>query len=235
MAELKSRPAALTTHPQMESQTLRRESVAHLRGWNSTAFRDCEIDEKNSRVIRRPDPCYKQHIFEPVVLARDNDKFTIRVTAQMVKELKNVMTSKMEDRTEGPSPKNLAGETIWPKPSFEQSPKRKARNRLLGDWHTAITEVLHEYWKFTVSLRKRDSGEQARAAVVVMGPSEHVFGTGCRTDGWNNRHGSTRGHVHAKGIAMTGPGSTPTELVYLHTATANMQKRKATEEHFAAA
>ena len=218
----------------MESQTLRRESVAHLRGWNSTAFRDCEIDEKNPRVIRRPDPCYKQHIFEPVVLARDNDKLTIRVSAQMVKELKNVRTSKMEDRTEGLSVKNLVRETIWPKPSFEQSPTRKARNRLLGDWHTAITEVLNEYWKFTVSLRKRDSGEQARAAVVVMGPSEHVFGTGCRTDGWNNRHGSTRGHVHAKGIAMTLPGSTPTELVYLHTATANMQKRKATEEHFAA-
>ena len=36
-------------------------------------------------------------------------------------------------------------------------------------------EVLNEYWKFTVSLRKREAGEQARAAVVVT--SEHVFST----------------------------------------------------------
>ena len=38
-------------------------------------------------------------------------------------------------------------------------------------------EVLNEYWRYTVSLRKREAGEQARAAVVVTSTSEHVFST----------------------------------------------------------
>ena len=108
-----------------------------------------EIGSFRSALVDKMDLCYKQHIFEPVVLARDNCRFTISVTAQMVKELKNVMTSMMEDRTEG------------------------CQSKMKG--LTAEVEVQNEYWKFTVSLRKWDSGEQARAALLVTGPSERVF------------------------------------------------------------
>ena len=123
----------------------------------------------------------------------------------MVKELKNVMTSMMEDRTEGLSVKSMAGETIWPKPTFEQSPTRKARCRLLEDWHKAIAsivkgltaevEVSNEYWK--LSLRKRDSGEQARA-------TEHVFSAELVTE---LMAGTTENDVQAKDITVKGPVS----------------------------
>ena len=73
------------------------------------------------------DPCCQPHIFEPTVLARDN-RFTIRVRPSVVKGLKNVMTTMIEDR-------------------------------------------MNEHWKYTMSL------QQARAAVVVTGTSEHVFST----------------------------------------------------------
>ena len=111
-------------------------------------------------------------------MARDNFKFTVRMTAHMVKELKNVMTSMLEDRTES---RELGRRGGLAEAGFAQSPSRKARYRVLGDWHKAVTstvdhrrftaevEVLNEYWKCTASLRNRDSGEQARAAVVVTG------------------------------------------------------------------
>ena len=137
----------------------------------------------------------------------------------------------------------MAGETVWPKPTFEQSPTRKARYRLLGDWHKVITsivsvkgltkvEVLNEYWKFTVSLRKRDSGEHARVAVVVRGPSEHVFSAELVTE---PMAGTTETEVRETKSTQrisrcTGLGPTPTEFVYLHTVTANIHKRKKAEE-----
>ena len=81
----------------------------------------------------------------------------------------------------------MAGDVIWPRACFDKSPSQKARYGLLVDWHEAIlaivdqkglkeqVSVLNEKRKFTVSLRKREAGEQARAAVVVAGTSEHVF------------------------------------------------------------
>ena len=87
----------------------------------------------------------------------------------------------IEERTEGLSIKNMAGNVIWPRPC-----SKKARYRLLGNWHNAILaiveqishndqlEVLKEDWKYTVSLR------------VVTGTSERLFnGTGHGVDGRN--------------------------------------------------
>ena len=53
----------------------------------------------------------------------------MRVTASMVKELENVMTSTIEERTEGLSIKNMAGDVIWPRPAFDESPSQKVRFR----------------------------------------------------------------------------------------------------------
>ena len=45
------------------------------------------------------DHCYQPHIFEPAVLARDNDRFNKRATPSTVRELKNVMATMIEERT----------------------------------------------------------------------------------------------------------------------------------------
>ena len=47
------------------------------------------------------DPCNQPRIFESMVLARDSHRFTARVTVSLEKELKNVITSMIEERTEG--------------------------------------------------------------------------------------------------------------------------------------
>ena len=48
----------------------------------------------------------------------------------------------MEERVEALSIKNMAGDTIRQKPSFEQSPTRKACYRQLGERHKAITSIV---------------------------------------------------------------------------------------------
>ena len=214
------------------------------------AFRVCDYEGRNTRGMRRPemnalvdkmDPCYQPHILEPVVLARDTSRFTIRVTPSMVRELKNVITSMIEERTVGLPIKNMVGDIIWPRPGFGKSPSQKARCRLLVDWHKAIlatleqkglkelVEVLNECWKCTVNLRKRDAGEQARAAVVATGTSEHVFSTELVTE---LMAGTTEMEVREtvsrqRALRWTRP---PMEFVYLHTVTANLQRRKRAEE-----
>ena len=62
-------------------------------------------------------------------MARDNFKFTVRVTARMVKELKNVMTSMLEDRTES---REFGRRDSLAEAGFAQSPSRKARYRVPG-------------------------------------------------------------------------------------------------------
>ena len=80
--------------------------------------------------------------------ARDSHRFTARVTVSLEKELKNVITSMIEERTEGLPIKNMAEDGFWPGPGFDKSPSQKARCRLLGDWHNAIlAEVLNECGK----------------------------------------------------------------------------------------
>ena len=156
-------------------------------------FRVCDCKERSTRGTRRPeiedkvDPCYQPQVFEPTVLPRENYRFTIRVTPSKVRELQNVITSMIEERTEGLSIKNMAGDVAWPRPGCDTSPTQKACCRLLGNWRQASNftvgqkglaeqvEVLNEYWRYTVSLCKREAGEQARAAVVVTSTSEHVF------------------------------------------------------------
>ena len=183
----------------MRTRIPRRELAAHLGGWNSTWPSESATRTEHEGNTKGGDRVFSQcsggqngFLLQTALLrARGAGKGQLpiyhRVTAQMVKELKDVMTSMMEERTEELSIKNMEGDTFWPKPTFEQSQIRKACYRLLGDWHKAITsivslkiftaevDVVSEYWKSTVSLRKRDSGEQARAAIVITRPSEHVF------------------------------------------------------------
>ena len=118
------------------------------------AFHACDCEERNTRqpeieafrnaLVDRVDPCCQPHIFEPVMLARENHKFTIRVTTSMLTELKNAITSTIEDSTKGLSIKNKVGDVIWPKPTFDLSPSREARNKLLGDWHKAIPAIVDQ-------------------------------------------------------------------------------------------
>ena len=141
VAELNSRRAMIRSQPASKKASGSADWVEQHVG-----FRVCDFEERNTQggsrrpeieafrnsLVDRMDPCYQAHTFEPVVLARDNYKFTIRVTASMVKELNNVITSMIEERTEGLSIKNMAGDVIWPRPGFDQTPSQKARYRLLG-------------------------------------------------------------------------------------------------------
>ena len=119
----------------------------------------------------------------------------------------------------------MAEDGIWPGPGFDKSPSQKARCRLLGDWHNAIlAEVLNECGKYTVSSRTRDAGEQARAAVVITGTSEHVFSRELVTE---LMAGTTETEVREmvsrqEDITLRAPAPHPMEFVYLHTVTANL-------------
>ena len=97
-----------------DADTSRRASCSAEWVEQHVAFPVCEYEERNTRGTRRPeieafrnalvdkvDPCHQPHIFEPTVLARDNYRFTTRVTPSMVKELKNVIPSMIEERAEG--------------------------------------------------------------------------------------------------------------------------------------
>ena len=141
MAELKNRPSMSRSQlGEGNSDTSARASGSTDWVEQHVAFRICDYEERTTRETRRPeieafmnalvdkmDPCYQPHIFEPAPLARDNYRFTIRVTPSMVKELKNVITSMIQERTEGLSIKNMAGDVIWLRPGFDNSPSQKAR------------------------------------------------------------------------------------------------------------
>ena len=81
-----------------------------------------EIEAFRRALVDKMDPCYQPHILEPAVLERDNYRFTMRVTASMVKELKNVITSMIEERTEGLSIKEHGRRRHLAKAGFRQEP-----------------------------------------------------------------------------------------------------------------
>ena len=117
VAELRSRPSMTKSFPAgKDSETSTRASGSAEWVEQHVAFQVCDYEERSTRGTRRPeiesfrnaivdkvDPCYQSQIFEPSVLATDNYRFT------MVRELRDVITSMIEERTEGLSIKNIAG------------------------------------------------------------------------------------------------------------------------------
>ena len=108
----------------------------------------------------------------------------------------------IEERTEG-CPSRTWQETSSGQGRVSTRVPRRRCHRLLGNWRQSIhaiveqkglaeqVEVLNEYWKYTVGLRKREAGKTARAAVMVTSTTERLFsGTGHRVDGQNHGDGS---------------------------------------------
>ena len=158
------------------------------------AFRVCDYEERNTRGTRRPEiEAFRSALRGRWILATSHESsnqlcWQERTTGSpyVVRELKNVITSMSEERTEGLSIKNMAGDFTWPRPGFDTSPTQKACCRLLGNWRQAI------HFDSGAEGPGRASGGSERILEIHGGPTQTRSGRTSTSGGGGHEHLRTR-------------------------------------------